>query len=75
MRAYCPHFGEVLAGCALRTNAGVLVAGSAIGTWSGFGAVSPLEAALASFGGHGLGPEDIANVVWVAGSSSAEVRR
>lgn len=74
VRAYCPHFGEVLAGCALRTAADVICGGSAIGTWTGYGRVSPLAASLVSLGGKGLGLGDITDVIWVAEQNTPEVQ-
>merc|ERR1712046_349904 len=74
-RAYCPHYGEKLAGCALRTRQDVLFAGSAIGTWSGRATLSPLGVALSSLGDHGGSLEDIASVVWAGESQTPEVER
>mmetsp|Transcript_61168 Transcript_61168/g.122618 ORF Transcript_61168/g.122618 Transcript_61168/m.122618 type:complete len:110 (+) Transcript_61168:585-914(+) len=73
-RAYCPHYGEILAGCALCTSSGIICGGSSIGTWSGYGGVSPLAAALVSLGGKGLGTGGIVDAVWVAERDSPEVQ-
>lgn len=73
-RAYCPHFGEVLAGCALRTSTDQLCGGSSVGTWSGYGGLSPLAAALVSLGSKGLSAGDVVDAVWVAESRSPETQ-
>lgn len=71
--AYCPHFGEVLAGCALRTRSGAVFWGASLGTWAGLGAVSPLAMALVSLSAQGGGPSDIAGATWAtAGASTPE---
>lgn len=74
-RAYCPHFGEVLAGCALRTSGGALHGGSSVGTWSGFGGISPVTAALVALAGAGGAPADVVDAVWVAEQETPDVQK
>merc|ERR1712217_238920 len=70
--AYCPHFGEVLAGCALRSTTGQVFPGSSIRTWSGNGGITPLAMALIGLGAHGGTPRNIHSVTWIAKNASAE---
>eukprot|EP00929_Paragymnodinium_shiwhaense_P108754 TRINITY_DN75092_c0_g1_i1.p2 TRINITY_DN75092_c0_g1~~TRINITY_DN75092_c0_g1_i1.p2 ORF type:complete len:100 (-),score=19.68 TRINITY_DN75092_c0_g1_i1:149-448(-) len=71
--AYCPNFGEVLAGCAVQTKTGEIISGSSIGTWSGHGRITPLTAALASLGARNMSIADAERAVWVAASQSLDV--
>mmetsp|Transcript_52070 Transcript_52070/g.111459 ORF Transcript_52070/g.111459 Transcript_52070/m.111459 type:complete len:369 (+) Transcript_52070:47-1153(+) len=71
-RAYCRPDDEctgVVAGCALRTHAGTLFAGSSIATRLGPGSVTPLQAALVSVGANGGQAGDVASVVWASESA------
>lgn len=71
-RAYCPLGGSGLIGCAIRTSSAMIFSGSAIGTRSGNGSVSPLKTALVSLGANGGDPNDIVSVVWAAYDARAE---
>merc|ERR1712192_109423 len=77
-RAYVPdttasssEAAAPMAGISLRTNAGALFAGSAIGTRRGLGAVSPLGTALVSLYANGVDAIEIQSAAWSAASPDA----
>lgn len=76
-RAYCPHFGEVQAGCCVVIAGGLLLPGSSAGTWTGFGGISPVAAALVALGARGGEPSDIVAAAWTATrrSSRPDIQR
>lgn len=59
-------------GCVLTTSSGQLFAGSSVGTWSGFGALSPLASALVALGARGGEVADIVSATWAATPSSSK---
>lgn len=74
-RAYCPFNGEMLAGCSFRTADGALIGGSSIGTWSGFGTISPVAMAFVALGARGRRAASVTSAAWMATGSSLEVHR
>lgn len=62
----CAASGVGLAGCAIRSDGGALFAGSAIGTRSGAGALSPMQVALMSMLANGARLDRVVGAVWMA---------
>ncbi|CAK0841914.1 unnamed protein product, partial [Prorocentrum cordatum] len=69
-RSYCPRPGELRAGCALRTLDGRLFSGSAVGTRSGAGSLSPVAVSLVGLGASAGRPADVARATWVPAAGS-----
>ncbi|CAJ1424753.1 unnamed protein product [Effrenium voratum] len=70
-RGYAPG-GGATAGCALRTEAGMLVSGSEVSARSG-AQISPLQCALVSLSANGLPRSSVQDVAWCANQPCNEL--